>query len=108
VVVQAVGESYTQGNLLSTHSGVPTLMAWPNHQRQWRGEIREAERRAAVDAIYDGTLEEARAAIDAWGVTHVLVGPDERSAYGAELPERFAGWPVAFEAAGVAIFEAPR
>jgi uncharacterized membrane protein len=108
VIVQAIGESYGRGNRLSTFSGIPTVLAWPNHQRQWRGEIAEAARRAAVDAIYSGSDSDAEAAIERWRVTHVFIGDPEREAFGAALDDRFAGWPVAFEADGVRILEVPR
>ncbi|MEX1022151.1 MAG: hypothetical protein WD058_03285, partial [Dehalococcoidia bacterium] len=107
VLVQAVGEAYSTGNLLASSSGIPTVLAWPGHERQWRGEIAEAARRAAVDAIYGGTPQEMRAALHAWGVTHVYAGVEERAAYGPDVAARFADWPVAFEVDGASIFEAP-
>jgi YYY domain-containing protein len=108
VLVQAVGESYTRGNRVSTFSAVPTILAWPNHQRQWRGEIAESQRRAAVDAIYAGDEAAAAPAITRWGVTHVLIGPHEREVYGADLADRFADWPVVLDAHEVLILEVPR
>ncbi|MSQ30626.1 MAG: hypothetical protein EXR64_01160 [Dehalococcoidia bacterium] len=103
VAVQAIVESYHGGDVLAAASGVPTLLGWPNHQRQWRGAVPEAERRAAVDAIYTGGASEAtRAVAQRFGVTHVYLGREERTRYGADVATRFAGWPVAFAAGGAA------
>jgi len=108
VTMQTVVESYHGGNMLSAATGVPTLLGWPNHQRQWRGELPEAERRAAVDAVYRHgatpvSLEVARR----YGVTYVYVGREERTAYGAEVAARFAAWPVAFAAGDTLLVRVP-
>jgi hypothetical protein len=49
-----------------------------------------------VEAIYAGSEDERWAAIERWGVTHVVVGPEERTAYGHRVSVRFAGWPAVF------------
>ena len=103
VVVQAIVESYHGGNLVAAASGVPTLLGWPNHERQWRGTLPEAERRAAVDAIYaGGAAESTREVARRFGVTYVYIGREERTRYGAEVAARFAGWLVAFAEGGPA------
>ena len=106
VILQAVGDSYGEGNQLSVLSGVPTLLGWPNHERQWRGDVPETKRRAQVDDIYGGegdAAETARAA----GVTHVYVGILERDTYGFRVSARFAGWPVPYSDEHGSIFEVP-
>ncbi|RLT40163.1 MAG: hypothetical protein DWI58_11535, partial [Chloroflexi bacterium] len=45
VVLQSIGESYSEGGQFSVLSGVPTLLSWPNHERQWRGTVPEDTRR---------------------------------------------------------------
>jgi len=108
VVVQAVGESYTSGNALSAVTGVPTLLGWPNHQRQWRRVVPEGERRAVVDAIYAGGATPAAALIARrFGVTHVYVGREELLAYGRDTAGRFAGWPAVVERDGALLVQVP-
>lgn len=97
VLVQSIGEAYSSSNRLASYSAIPTLLAWPGHERQWRGEIGETARREAVDLIYAGTPEEMRAALDLWGVTHVYVGREERIAYGTDVATRFRAFDIAFE-----------
>ncbi|MEI7925698.1 MAG: DUF2298 domain-containing protein [Chloroflexota bacterium] len=106
VVAQAVSESYTAGNMLAVATGVPTLLGWPNHERQWRRAIPEAERREAVQAIYAGGPGAASTA-RRFGVTYVYVGREERAAFGREVADRFAGWPVVVNEQGVLLLQVP-
>ena len=57
VVLQGLVQSYRGGNLISVHSGVPTVLQWPGHELTWRGESASlGERIAAIDRIYgEGT-----------------------------------------------------
>lgn len=107
VVAEAVSESYEAGNRFSAFTGIPTLLGWPGHERQWRSDIREDPRRAAVDAIYRGTRPEQLDAVYEWGVTHVVVGHPERDAYGIRVSQRFAGWPVVFSTPTFQVFQTP-
>ena len=108
VVVQAVAESYTAGDMLAATTGVPTLLGWPNHERQWRRSVPEVERRAAVDAIYAGGAVPATAEVARrFGVTYVYIGRDERSAYGPDVAARFTGWPTVVDATGAVLVRVP-
>ena len=107
VVLEAVSESYTAGNMLATATGVPTLLGWPNHERQWRRELPETERRAAVNAIYragatPATIELARR----FAVTYVYLGREEQARYGADVG-RFAGWQVVVSQGGSVLVRVP-
>ncbi len=106
VVLQSIGESYSEGGQFSVLSGVPTLLSWPNHERQWRGTVPEDTRRIQTDQIYDGDGDAAEAARAA-GVTHVFVGVLERDAYGFRLSARFAAWRAAYSDEHATIFEVP-
>ena len=108
VILEAVSESYTAGNMVSAATGVPTLLGWPNHERQWRRSVPEDERRRAVDAIYAGgassaSLEVARR----FGVTYVYIGREERAAYGTNVAARFAAWPAVVDEAGALLVQVP-
>ena len=106
VVLQSIGDSYSEGNQFSVASGVPTLLGWPGHERQWRGDIPAVERRDQTDGIYAGEGDPALAARAA-DVTHVYVGVLERDEYGFGVTARFAAWRVAYRDEHGTIFEVP-
>ncbi|MEZ4501143.1 MAG: DUF2298 domain-containing protein [Dehalococcoidia bacterium] len=109
VLLEAVGQSYEQTNRISTMSGVPTVLAWPGHERQWRGRSEEIARREAdVATIYElGATDEAATLARQYGVTYVVLGNEEARRYGGSMAERFAAWPVAFESGRLRIVAVP-
>ncbi|MGE0135981.1 MAG: DUF2298 domain-containing protein [Dehalococcoidia bacterium] len=109
LLLEAVGGDYQGGNMVSAATGVPTLLGWPGHEIQWRGKIPAiTERQDAVARVYqEGASEDVRALARRYGVTHVFIGNEERAQFGADVAERFAAWPVAFEAPGVRIVAVP-
>ena len=90
-------EEYSHPFVLSTATGVPSLVAWPSHQRQWRAEHVADLRLSVVETIYrqGGDAVAIRAAA-MFGVTHVYIGPRERAQYGGAVDEGFSGWTVVF------------
>ena len=109
VLLEAPGESYSSGNLVSAFAGVPTVLGWGGHELQWRGRVDWlAARAAAVDRAYlaGATAEGWRLARDL-GATHLYLGIEERLRYGAEAVDAFAAWPAVFEAGAIRIVEVP-
>ena len=97
LVLQAVGESYQGGNMFSTLTGIPTVLAWPNHERQWRRDIMETERRTAIDYVYqDGATGQGLAALRKYNISHVLIGDFEKRVYGADVVSKFEDWEMVF------------
>ena len=87
VLVEAVAElggSYTDYGRIAGSAGVPTIIGWVGHERQWHGSDEFfAHRQDDVETIYTtGDQQELRALIDKYSVTMVVVGPRERSTYG--------------------------
>jgi YYY domain-containing protein len=83
VVLEAVGGAYSQYGRVSSATGIPTLLGWPNHERQWRG-TRYADyagtREGDVREIYSTrSVERARELLARYGVTYVFVGALERN-----------------------------
>ncbi len=75
----------------SQRTGVPTVIGWGGHERQWRGEPFEpiAERGRDVDTFYrTDDVEEARGILDRYKISYVILGDLERRIYGAEVEER--------------------
>ena len=83
-MVEAAAGSYTEFGRVSSSSGVPTILAWPGHQHQWRSDPSlYAGRAQDVERIYT-TMDaaEAKALLDEYNVRYIYVGHRERQLYG--------------------------
>ncbi|MDA1189420.1 MAG: DUF2298 domain-containing protein, partial [Chloroflexi bacterium] len=94
VLLTAVGGSYTRSARISSSSGVPTVLGWPQHQNQWRGSDEAFRgREDDVRRIYSTVdVEEAKNLMDKYNVEYVYVGPDERRVYGRFGTDKFASF----------------
>ena len=83
-LIEAAGESYSDYGRIAGLSGVPTVIGWAFHEKQWHGSDRAfAHRRGDVETIYTTDDEqELRELIDKYSLTLVVVGPRETSTYG--------------------------
>lgn len=95
VILEAVGDSYTEFNRFSAYSGLPSIEGWLVHEWLWRGSYDQPGRRAAeVEHIYTAsTPEETKPAYQApdlpaprellrrYNVEYVIVGEKEREKY---------------------------
>lgn len=98
-IVEAVGEWFDWA-MISRSTGLPTIVNWLGHQKQWRGgwsrfdaetveesqalrDIYFTERQNEVALIYT-TLDaaEAKAVLDRRGIDYIYVGHRERQLYG--------------------------
>ncbi|GBD10638.1 hypothetical protein HRbin23_00283 [bacterium HR23] len=108
VLVEAVGDDYSDYGFISAATGIPTLLNWPGHQVQWRRTPRVMDGRAeAVQALYTTTSEEElRSLLERYRITYVVVGPRERSKYG-RVNEALLGQVLqkALETDGYAVYQ---
>jgi YYY domain-containing protein len=96
VVIEAVGGAYSEYARISSHTGIPTVLGWGNHEALWRSDRPDAPevpaREAAVRAFYSrGDEETAVQILRLYGVTHVVLGELERQA--GPGAQRLAGLP---------------
>jgi YYY domain-containing protein len=112
-MVPSTGGSYSgEGHGgVSASTGIPTVLGWAGHERQWRGghETAMAEigpRQSDVDTIYRTTNpQQALDLLQKYDVTYVYVGRLERQAYPAESLAKFAQiGEVVFEEGDVTIY----
>jgi uncharacterized membrane protein len=111
VVLEASGDPYSEYARISSHTGIPTIMGWANHEGLWRSnDAQVEERKARVKLFY--TTADPRVAFDAiqkYGVHFVVVGDMERRSYGSN--PAIAGFPFlypVFASDGTAIFSVAR
>jgi len=85
VLVEAVGDAYSDAARIASASGVPVVLGWENHERVWRGNDIGPElerRRALVEAVYQATdPAEVSSAVADLGATHVVIGAVERRTF---------------------------
>lgn len=86
VVAQAVGDSYQDDHSrVSGATGLPTILGWQGHERQWRGgDEEQIGRPEDLQTLYTSADQDAvRSVLEKYGVTYVLLSPVERNAYGS-------------------------
>jgi len=83
VIVEAVGESYTDYARVSANTGLPTILGWRVHEWLWRGTFDiSAERTDEVSKIYTSLdINEVKNLLDKYQVKLIFVGKLEREAY---------------------------
>ncbi len=87
VVAEAYGSSYdNRYGRVGTLTGMPVVLNWEGHQRQWRGaawNTLRGNRAADLDRLYQGlSLDEATGIIDRYDIEYVFFGESERMKYG--------------------------
>ena len=82
VIVEAVGGQYSYYARVSATTGLQTVLGWPGHERQWRGDLYPAlagSREEDVREIYNTpSMPRALELLERYGVTYLYVGPLER------------------------------
>ncbi len=100
VVAEAIGPAYrSEFGRVGVLSGIPIVLGWENHQRQWRGSTYSAvagNRRLDVELMYnDPRWEIAAEVIERYGIDYIFYGDTERNgssgqpAYSAAGEEKF-------------------
>ncbi len=95
-LVEAVGSAYhpEQGGRVSALTGIPTVLAWEGHQRQWRGATYNdvaGTRAQDVQRLFSElTWMPAAEVIYRYGIDYIFVGAAERRAFDSFGLNKFA------------------
>jgi uncharacterized membrane protein len=116
VILEAVGDDFSEAARVSSRTGLPTIIGWVGHEIQWRGRPDDGggsasdtpftDRPDDVAEIYTTSdLETAKSLLRKYEVEYVYVGRLEREKYGEEGLVKFREFmaPV-FENEGVTIY----
>jgi len=92
VVLEAVGDSYTDYSRVSANTGLPTVLGWPVHEWLWRGSFNEAGKRVdEVKNFYSTSdVNQARNFIKKYNVKYVFIGQLEHQKYPELNEAKFA------------------
>ena len=86
VILEATGKPYSTDSLISTYTGLPTLVGWDEHELGWRNDWPSiATRLGDVETLYkSNSLEEANYLISKYNIEYVVIGTKERAKYGSK------------------------
>jgi uncharacterized membrane protein len=81
VVLEATGDPYREFARVASHTGLPTVMGWANHEGLWRSNDPEVAVRAQLVRGFYGTADEETAfdIVKKFGVQYVVLGDLERT-----------------------------
>jgi len=111
VVLEASGDPYSEFARMSSHTGIPTVLGWANHEGLWRANDPAVATRLAEIKLFYTTPNPlvARQVLNRYGVTHVVVGDMERRLYGgAAGVQAFNFLTPAFHSDGTTIYTVAR
>ena len=105
--VSETGGSYTTYNIISTFSGMPTILGWIGHEAQWRGGYLEIGSRQSDLRVLYSTSEwsQAESVIDLYNIRYIVVGELERQTYQVEETKFEENLLKVFDTATVDIYE---
>lgn len=83
VILEAQGDSYTEFNVISSYTGLPTVEGWYVHEWLWRGSSDFPQKRADdVQQLYvSPDSEYTKTLLEKYAIEYVVVGNLERQKY---------------------------
>jgi YYY domain-containing protein len=95
--------------LISTYSGLPTVLGWPGHESQWRGTYDGLrERLNDIRSLYETTnWDEAKSILLVYNIRYVYVGTQEHSIYHVNDSKFQTHLRSVFQQGQVVIYEVP-
>ena len=111
VVLEGVGDPFTEGGRISSKTGLPTVLEWPTHQVGNRGGPEPlGQRRQEIETVYKTqSIDEARAILDKYEVKYVIVGTFEKQTYGEDGLAKFAQFMLpAFQNEAITVYRLPQ
>ena len=105
--VSETGGSYTTYNIISTFSGMPTILGWIGHESQWRGGYEEIGSRQSDLRVLYSTAEwsQAQSVIDLYNIKYIVVGELERQTYQVDETKFEVNMKKVFDSTTVDIYE---
>lgn len=108
VILEAVGPEWSDYGRIASNTGLPTVLGWAGHERQWRGSDRPyAGREQDVAEIYRSQdASRVQSLLEKYDVQYVYLGDLERQSYGPSLGKGLeAVTETAYDSSGVTIYK---
>jgi len=83
VILEAPGDSYTEYNVISSYTGLPTVSGWFVHEWLWRGDSSFPQKRVTdITEIYTNPNQKlTRSLLEKYKVEYVIIGKNERQKF---------------------------
>lgn len=83
VFLEAPGDSYTEYNLISSYTGLPTISGWFVHEWLWRGSSDFPQERVNdITEIYTSEdITRTKSLLKKYEVEYVIIGPNEHEKF---------------------------
>jgi YYY domain-containing protein len=109
VIAEAVGDGYSSFARISMHTGMQTVIGWPGHEAQWRGDYTpQGTRREDILKLYTTTRwEEAQSIIKQYNIRYIYVGSLETASMPVKEEKFKAHLKTIFQQGSVMIYEVP-
>jgi hypothetical protein len=109
IVAEAVGGSYSNYARISTYTGLPTVLGWPWHEYQWRGNWdAHGTREADIKTLYEvPNWETAQSIIDRYQIRYIVVGNLERTTYNVNETKFQQHLAVLFQVGNTVVYGVP-
>jgi YYY domain-containing protein len=111
VILEAPGDEYNAGmSRISTWTGLPSVVGWPGHEGQWRGNYDiQGPRVDQITEIYTTTdANRMLELLKELQVRFVIVGPNEQHLYPASGLAKFGQYlPAVFQQGSITIYQVP-
>lgn len=93
VILETWGQDYTEHSRFSAFTGMATIMGWPGHQLQWRGNsIEHQSRLKNIDKIYLGKDKNVlNKLINKYKINYIILGNREKNKYNIKNLENLSG-----------------
>jgi uncharacterized membrane protein len=92
-ILEAHGNSYTDYNIISAHTGVATVVGWPVHEWLWRGSIDLVNKRAEeVRFVYESPmskLKKIKKILDKYNIKYIIITNLEKDKYSSLKIDKF-------------------
>jgi uncharacterized membrane protein len=92
-ILEAHGNSYTDYNLISAHTGIATVIGWPVHEWLWRGTIDLVNKRAEeVRFVYESPkseLKKIKTILNKYNIRYIVISNLEKDKYASLKINKF-------------------
>jgi uncharacterized membrane protein len=109
IVAEAIGGSYSGYARISTYTGLQSVLGWPGHEAQWRGDYApQGSRSEDITKLYTtARWDEAQTVIDRYDIRYIYIGILEYSSMAVREEKFKIHLKPIFQQGSVVIYEVP-